>query len=47
VWAQVKESFPIQLHRKELANAKHWVFDLLLRSSSLNATVLAVTCWHI
>jgi hypothetical protein len=33
VWNHVKEMFPIRLHRKDLANAKQWVFDFLDRES--------------
>jgi ribonuclease HI len=47
IWDAVKEVFPLQLKREKLVHAKQWVFDFLKRESSTNATVMAVTCWHI
>jgi ribonuclease HI len=47
VWAEVKEHFKLKLCRKELVNMKQWIFEFLKRESDTNATVLAVTCWHV
>jgi hypothetical protein len=47
VWAAVKERFPLQLRRNCLVSAKQWIFDYLARENAVNATVLAVVCWHI
>jgi hypothetical protein len=47
VWDAVKQQFPIQLHRKDIAHARQWVFDFLQREKGSNATVMVVTCWHI
>ena len=47
VWSLVKDHYPIRLCRKDLVSAKQWSFYLLSRESDLNATVLAITCWHI
>jgi ribonuclease HI len=47
IWKEIKQHYPLQLRRKELVNAKQWVFDFLKRESKTNATVLAVVVWHI
>jgi hypothetical protein len=47
VWAAVKERFPLQLRRNCMVSAKQWIFDYLAREHAVNATVLAVVCWHI
>jgi hypothetical protein len=47
VWEGVKSAFPLHLLRKELHNMKQWMFEFLKRESKVNATVLAVTAWHI
>jgi ribonuclease HI len=47
VWKEVKRVFPIHLRRKDLINAKQWVFDFLKRETGTHATVLATVIWHI
>ena len=47
VWSAVKACFPLRLCRKDMINAKQWIFDFLSREKALNSTVLAITCWHI
>jgi hypothetical protein len=47
VWNAVKNFFPMDLCKKQLVNAKQWIFDFLDRGSSLLGTVLAVSIWHI
>jgi hypothetical protein len=47
VWEGVKSAFPLHLLGKELHNMKQWIFEFLKRESKVNATVLAVTAWHI
>ena len=47
VWASVKECFYFKLAKKSLTHMKQWVFDFLGRASPVQATLLAVTCWHI
>jgi ribonuclease HI len=44
---EVKKSFNFRLCRKELINAKQWIFDFLKRESKIGATVLANVIWHI
>lgn len=33
--------------KESLTHMKQWVFDFLARESPIQATSLAVTCWHI
>jgi hypothetical protein len=47
VWDLVKEVFSLKLSRKDLCNAKQWIFEFLKRESSISATVLAVLAWHV
>jgi ribonuclease HI len=47
VWDIVKQQFSIILNRKALRSMQQWLFDFLRRSTDVQATVLAVTCWHI
>jgi hypothetical protein len=47
VWRVVKETFSIQLARTEFTSPKYWLFDFLSRATELEATTLAVGCWHI
>ena len=37
----------MKLDKKSLSRMKQWVFDFLRRASPVQATTLAVTCWHI
>ena len=37
----------MKLSKKSLSNMKQWVFDFVGRASPIQATSLAVTCWHI
>jgi hypothetical protein len=43
----VKESFNIQLVRRDFMSTKHWLFEFLERATELEATVFAIGCWHI
>jgi ribonuclease HI len=47
VWKTVKEQFFLKLHRKDLINLKQWIHAYLQRENDTNATILAVTCWHV
>ena len=47
VWNSVKDSFSVQLNRQGFANPKQWLFDFLKRCSKQDATVLAVSFWHL
>jgi hypothetical protein len=47
VWDSVKEGIQLRLARKDLRNMKQWIFDFLGPASPVQASALAVTCWHI
>ena len=47
VWDSVKDFFHVQLCKKSFTQMKHWLFDFLARANPVQATTLAVTCWHI
>jgi hypothetical protein len=47
VWREIKQLFPRSLLRKDFTATKFWLFDFLARSNEQQATVLAVTFWHI
>jgi hypothetical protein len=47
VWESVKEHVPVKLCRKSFLNIKKWVFEYLRRAFNIQATILAVTCWHL
>jgi hypothetical protein len=52
VWSEVKDFYGIHLNRKTFTSSNIWIFDYLVRGGvargdNLEATVLAVTCWHI
>jgi hypothetical protein len=47
VWDSVKEGFQLRLARKDLRHMKQWIFDFLGRATPVQASALAVTCWHI
>jgi hypothetical protein len=37
----------MKLYRKNLSNARQWIFKLLEWGSTLSAMMVDVTCWHI
>jgi hypothetical protein len=43
----VKRSFDIHLQRKFFTSPKTWLAEFLSSSDKLNATILAVTFWHL
>jgi hypothetical protein len=47
VWEGVEQYVGIQLSRKCFTTPKLWLFDFLARCSREEATVLAVTFWHL
>jgi hypothetical protein len=47
VWHKVKETFSFRLVRRDFMSPKMWLFAYLSRATDLEATVLAVGCWHI
>jgi hypothetical protein len=47
VWRLVKETFSLHLSRHDAVSPKLWLFDFLSGASELEATTLAVGCWHI
>lgn len=47
VWEMIKNVFGISLQRYNFLSPKLWLSDFLSRSSDQEATVLAVTFWHI
>jgi hypothetical protein len=47
VWDTVKEQYQVRLCRKNLVNLKQWLNEFLQRENAINATVLAVTSWHV
>ena len=47
VWSGIKQFYDIQLNRRGFNSPKTWIFDFLARGGAVQATVLAVTCWHI
>ena len=47
VWRLVRLSFGFQLARRDFVSPKFWLFDYLARATELEATTLAVGCWHI
>lgn len=47
VWKGVKEEFSVRLCKKDMVNGRQWMFDFLAHASKLQATVLAITLWHI
>jgi hypothetical protein len=47
VWRTVKATFNIQLQRHHFMSPKQWLFEFLANATDVEATVLAVGCWHI
>jgi hypothetical protein len=47
VWRTVKASFNIQLQRRQFISWKQWLFNFLANANEVEATTLAVGCWHI
>jgi ribonuclease HI len=47
VWRSIKLSFNIKLDRREFMSPKFWLFSFLSQAMDVEATVLAVGCWHI
>jgi hypothetical protein len=47
VWRSVRQKFSIQLQCRELWSTKQWLFNFLTKASDVEATTLAVGCWHI
>ena len=47
VWHEVKQSYTIRLDRHDFMGPKFWLFDFLAQASDVEATVLAIGCWHI
>jgi ribonuclease HI len=47
VWKSVKTEFPVHLCKKSFSRMSYWIFDFLARATQVQATVLAVTCWHV
>jgi hypothetical protein len=47
VWRTVKATFNIQLQRRHFMSPKQWLFEFLANATDVEATVLAVGCWHI
>ncbi|KAM3369843.1 hypothetical protein ACQJBY_017611 [Aegilops geniculata] len=47
VWKGVKEEFSVRLCRKDMVNGRQWMFDFLAHASKLQATIVAITLWHI
>ena len=47
VWDAIREWSGIQLRRSSFRNTKLWLFDFLSRSFDKEATVLAVSFWHL
>jgi hypothetical protein len=47
VWRTVKASFNIQLQRRHFMSPKQWLFEFLANATKVEATILAVGCWHI
>ncbi|KAM3230197.1 hypothetical protein ACQJBY_060782 [Aegilops geniculata] len=47
VWDEVKNFFHVQLCRREFRSPKQWLFDFLSRCTDREATVMAVSIWHI
>jgi hypothetical protein len=43
----VKETFSLHLSRHDAVSPKLWLFDFLSGATDLEATTLAVGCWHI
>jgi hypothetical protein len=47
VWDEVKTHIQVKLRKKEFSNMREWLFSFLKQASPVQATTLAVTCWHI
>jgi hypothetical protein len=47
VWTEVKQSYDVHLNQKGFTSTKTWLADFLERNGGLQATVLAVTFWHL
>jgi hypothetical protein len=47
VWDIVKEQVQIKLSLRPFAGMKQWIFDFLHKASAIQATTLAVLCWHV
>jgi hypothetical protein len=47
VWSELKKDFDIHLNRNFFTSPKTWLVEFLSRSGEIQATILAVTCWHL
>jgi len=47
IWRQVRKCFNINYKMHASANIRHWLFDFLEAAEDHEATVFAITVWHI
>jgi hypothetical protein len=46
IWRELKEEYGLTRHLKKFSSMKRWLFDLLMKSSQEEATILTVTLWQ-
>jgi hypothetical protein len=47
VWEGIKVIYGIHLYRRFFRTPRQWLFDILLRSTDIQATAITITIWHI
>jgi hypothetical protein len=47
VWDAVRMQIPLKFNRSSVGNMQQCLFDFLAKASPIQATTLAITCWHI
>jgi ribonuclease HI len=47
IWSEVKKGYDVHLNRRGFTSPKTWLAEFLANNGATQATVLAVTFWHI